>query len=152
MIVMLLGGLWHGASWTFVVWGAIHGLLLIVHRLWVGWHGEARSPLAWRAFAMFQATCFAWVFFRAASVADALDVLAAIAGGPFQGIVTADVVALLIAGAITLLLDQLVRKGTDEAHLVTWSAVPRGAVIGAALIAVIVFSGTEPVPFIYFQF
>ena len=66
-ITMLLGGLWHGASWTFVAWGGLHGLSLVVHKIWRdaaprrGW--ELPSWLAWAMTVTY--VCFAWVLFRA---------------------------------------------------------------------------------------
>jgi alginate O-acetyltransferase complex protein AlgI len=81
MIVFLVSGLWHGASWTFVVWGALHGLYLIVSRLTAAAReramtaiGLARHPLilrCWRVVATFHLVALGWVFFRASSVADA---------------------------------------------------------------------------------
>jgi D-alanyl-lipoteichoic acid acyltransferase DltB (MBOAT superfamily) len=85
MLVMLIGGLWHGAKWTFVVWGGLHGLYLVINHLWRGRRGgQASEPsragrgLAW-ALTML-AVVVAWVFFRAKTVASALLVLAGMAG------------------------------------------------------------------------
>ncbi len=62
MITMLLGGLWHGANWTFVVWGGYHGVLLSAYRRWSGtWD---RLPALARQLAMFGAAVVGWVFFR----------------------------------------------------------------------------------------
>lgn len=80
MITMLLGGLWHGAAWTFVVWGALHGAYLCVNHAWSNF-GPAVSPRFAKAtnFAAFVLTflciVIAWVFFRADSMASALSVL-----------------------------------------------------------------------------
>src|SRR6185503_17645021 len=89
MLTMLLGGLWHGASWTFVVWGGLHGLALAVHKLWMGWRGERTAPagpvrklVAWATTMLL--VCVAWVFFRAPDFATAFEVLrgvAALRGG-----------------------------------------------------------------------
>lgn len=86
MITMVLGGLWHGASWTFVIWGALHGLYLVVNHGWqvvrrkLGW---SRSfGLAGQVFGVlttFFAVCVAWVFFRATSLGAASSML----GGMF---------------------------------------------------------------------
>ena len=74
MITMILGGLWHGASWTFVVWGVVHGALLVVHRYWSAF-SAVRPKLdaifrsvpgtALRMFSTFLCVSLAWVFFRA---------------------------------------------------------------------------------------
>ena len=68
-LTMLLGGLWHGAGWTFIVWGALHGGMLAVNR-WVSQHrpfGAWRLPRWLSIFLTFQFVCFAWIFFRASS-------------------------------------------------------------------------------------
>ena len=83
MITMLLGGLWHGAAWTFVIWGGIHGVYLLVNHAWR--RPAAPSPSRPRA-AMRRApdvhrVVVAWVFFRADSLETAVRVLRAMGGG-----------------------------------------------------------------------
>lgn len=78
MITFLLGGLWHGASWMFVIWGALHGSAVMVHRLWQ--RGGIRLPrwLAWLlTFGFINIT---WVFFRAQNLNDAWKVLQGMIG------------------------------------------------------------------------
>jgi len=80
MLTMLIGGLWHGAGWTFVVWGGIHGSALVVERWWRGRPGFVERPWtrgrrAWHRFVTFQVVCFAWIFFRSDSFADAWDLI-----------------------------------------------------------------------------
>jgi D-alanyl-lipoteichoic acid acyltransferase DltB (MBOAT superfamily) len=74
----LLGGLWHGAAWSFVVWGALHGMALVACRLWSRRGGRLPRPLAWAATFLFVSV--AWVFFRATSLAEAMAMLRAMAG------------------------------------------------------------------------
>ena len=77
MITMLLGGLWHGAGWTFVVWGGLHGLMLVVNHLWrhvFPWRLETWWSLAAARLVTFFAVTLAWVFFRAESFGGALAV------------------------------------------------------------------------------
>lgn len=74
-LVMLLGGLWHGAAWTFVVWGAIHGGMLALERAMGKDSAYRRLPLYARVAMTFALTTFAWVFFRSASLSDALAYL-----------------------------------------------------------------------------
>ena len=81
-LTMLLGGLWHGANWTFVGWGLLHGIGLAVHKAlaprlawWTHWTRAIAGWLVTYAF-----VCLAWVFFRATTFADALIVLRKIAG------------------------------------------------------------------------
>jgi alginate O-acetyltransferase complex protein AlgI len=84
MITMLLGGLWHGAAWTFVVWGALHGAYLCVNHAWSN-YGPAVAPRFTRvanaaAFALtFVSVVVAWVFFRADSISSATFVLSRMA-------------------------------------------------------------------------
>ncbi len=86
MVTMLLGGLWHGAGWTFVVWGGLHGLYLLIHRIWQPVRqsfglpeGTRWGPYAGRAITFF-AVVVAWVFFRAANIATAGRILGAMGG------------------------------------------------------------------------
>ena len=76
MLTMLLGGLWHGANWTFVAWGALHGLYLVAQRM-MG--GRVRLPAVVQVFVVFNLTCFAWIFFRSPSFDVAWQVISGIA-------------------------------------------------------------------------
>lgn len=71
-LVMLLGGLWHGASWTFVIWGGIHGVLLALERLLGKKSLYGPLPVALRMFMTFGIVCIAWVFFRSETLGQAL--------------------------------------------------------------------------------
>ncbi|MEM9439386.1 MAG: MBOAT family protein, partial [Pseudomonadota bacterium] len=91
IITMLLGGLWHGAGWTFVIWGGLHGLYLIINHGWIALtaRGQVLAPLniVGRLIGpglTFLAVLVAWVFFRADSLADAWLVLSAMAGAHEQ--------------------------------------------------------------------
>ena len=83
MLTMLLGGLWHGASWTFVIWGALHGGAMVVEHAQIDRRRRQHLPepelrgwrLAVRRFLIFQFVCLAWVFFRSTSLAAAWAVL-----------------------------------------------------------------------------
>lgn len=94
MITMLLGGLWHGAAWTFVAWGALHGLFLLLHRLW----SEARNrhfpsieiPVIPAIAFTFLCVALAWVPFRAESFAASLDMYAQLFA--FRGPVFGDLI------------------------------------------------------------
>jgi len=79
---MLLGGLWHGASWTFILWGGYHGMLLILHRIFVGFkkpsenHNDARGFIhIIQTLAFFHVIGFGWLLFRAESVLQAIHML-----------------------------------------------------------------------------
>jgi len=73
LITFLLGGIWHGAGWTFVFWGFLHGLALVIHRIWAQIGFSMPRILAW--FITFNFLNLSWVFFRAKSWDDALKVL-----------------------------------------------------------------------------
>jgi D-alanyl-lipoteichoic acid acyltransferase DltB (MBOAT superfamily) len=78
VITMVIGGLWHGPSWNFVVWGALHGFGLAVVRLWQSWRGTAKAT-GWRLYLYivltFHYVAFAWIFFRAPDFETAWSIL-----------------------------------------------------------------------------
>ncbi|WP_317205831.1 MBOAT family O-acyltransferase [Janthinobacterium sp.] len=87
MLTMLLGGLWHGAGWNFVVWGALHGAYLSLNHAWIGLAQRIGFPRQARAWACvsgpltFAAVCYAWVFFRAPDFARASQIVLGMSGG-----------------------------------------------------------------------
>ena len=86
MITFILGGLWHGAGWTFVFWGFLHGAALVIHRFWKKLGYQMNSILAW--FITFNFVNIAWVFFRAKEWDDAIKVIKGMFG--FSGFVISD--------------------------------------------------------------
>jgi alginate O-acetyltransferase complex protein AlgI len=155
-LVMLLGGLWHGASWNFVVWGGLHGSLLAIERM------QGKSALYWRlpgALRMaltFVFVLVTWVFFRAADLPTAGRYLAAMFGAvdPLAG-------AQLLGG----ILYQPYYLGTFiAACVVTWACpqtwdwsrtitTPKAVAVGAAFAAAAAMLTTQAFnPFIYFIF
>lgn len=87
MTTMVLGGMWHGAGWNFIMWGFLHGVYLAVHQLWVSVAKALRFPVdarGWKWIATlitFIAVCAAWVFFRAPNMATATAILHGMHGG-----------------------------------------------------------------------
>jgi alginate O-acetyltransferase complex protein AlgI len=83
MLTMLASGLWHGTAWTFIVWGALHGIFMVSSVLWNRANVPLRLPFSLptqvvnglKVFATFHLVCFAWIFFRAASISDAVYIL-----------------------------------------------------------------------------
>lgn len=157
MLTMLLGGLWHGAAWTFVVWGGLHGFFLVVHRLAssratavsADLHNHRRSVAA-----TFLLTSLGWVFFRSEGFDAAWDMLS-LAVRPWTG-GAFDTWDAAIVGALALLsltMDILERRASNR-HAQTF--VPRtfayGSACGGALALLLLFSGGSATPFIYFQF
>jgi alginate O-acetyltransferase complex protein AlgI len=83
LLTMLLGGLWHGAGWNYLVWGGLHGIYLCINHLWRGWRGEAAAGTAAKGFGWavtFFAVIIAWVFFRARTMAGAWQMLGGLFG------------------------------------------------------------------------
>ena len=156
MITMLLGGLWHGASWNFVIWGGLHGLYLVGHRAWAAQHWTAalRTSTAWRWLArilLFHAVCGAWVFFRAPDLGLALQVFARLAVPGTLTLASSGVVACLLLGLAGQYAPA--RWGqAARAEFARWTPPLRGAALAGALFAVELLGPSGVAPFIYFQF
>jgi alginate O-acetyltransferase complex protein AlgI len=148
MLTMLLGGLWHGAAWTFVVWGGIHGLGLSLERA-TGWR-----PNKWLGrLITFHVVCFAWIFFRADSFARAGDVIARLftAWGQASPLVTTSVVLAILVG----ILGQYVQPGAVAATLRGFQRLPlpaQATAFGVALVLIETLGPEGVAPFIYFRF
>jgi len=155
MLTMLLGGMWHGASWNFVMWGGLHGAFLVVHRLTMGGRVDD-SGLRWRDIptivVTFSVVHVAWVFFRADTFTDAFTLLkriATFAGGRTS---EADLLLIAILGGVTLGVDLFTRIQPNPIRILQRYPVLAGAGVTTAIAAIIVFSGGTPEPFIYFRF
>jgi alginate O-acetyltransferase complex protein AlgI len=162
MLVMLIGGLWHGASWKFVVWGAIHGVALAVERLLhdrrarLGYTPAAPTVLGRvaRWLVTFHVVCFAWIFFRAQDFAKATDVIGQIATGWSHGVgplVTLSLVLVIAA----MILSQFVPEWTVEAVQARFSRLPLALQGSSLAVCFFLIEHLGPVgvaPFIYFQF
>jgi D-alanyl-lipoteichoic acid acyltransferase DltB (MBOAT superfamily) len=165
MITMVLGGLWHGASWTFVVWGTLHGAALAVTRMWQRWRaGRRRSRegfFAWLAgawgslFAMvltFHFVCFAWIFFRAPSFAHAMLVLQQLARGAWHVEHVSTRVAVVVAGALALHVVPRDWQARVREAFARTPALVQGVVLAAVAIGLHLAASAKPEPFIYGQF
>ena len=152
MITMLLGGFWHGASFTFLFWGGIHGTALSIERWGRTHHPGFRLPkwLAW--FVTFNVVCVAWVFFRAPNLSTAFDILGGIGLSGPSPLVTLPMVFLVVAAvAVQFFPQDMWRRG--EAWLVARPVAFQGIAIGALIVAADAAVGQQGVaPFIYFQF
>lgn len=161
MVTMLLGGLWHGAAWTFVVWGGVHGLLLMAehalrpHLATVAWVQCRPCRLA-MACATYIVVCFTWVLFRARSFPSALSMLSAMCGvyGLGSG-AAAGVRNLVYVGLVTSGLLAIHHFMANRTLEVVYERTPwpvRSLVIAVCvLLTFMTFSGEEHA-FIYFQF
>jgi alginate O-acetyltransferase complex protein AlgI len=158
MLTMLIGGLWHGAGWTFVAWGAIHGTALIVERWWRERPGRVPRPASalrtgLQRFVTFQVVCFAWIFFRADSFDDAWALIERLftAWGEPSPLVTGGVVAAIAVG----IGSQYLPRRLPLVLMARFSRLPIPAQATILSIALLVTHAMGPegvAPFIYFQF
>lgn len=164
VVTMLLGGLWHGAALRFILWGAIHGAALAVHKLFMNLFGlkanGADMPL-WRRMAgiivTFHIVCFGWIFFRADTMTKAGEMLTQIfthfEPGVFLQFVAGYrlIFILMLTGYIIHFMPERIdlairRKITD---MPLWA---KAVLLSVAIFIVIQMKSAEIVPFIYFQF
>ncbi len=152
LLTMILGGLWHGAAWTFAIWGAIHGLGLAVERRLFA-HGRGWSANPWVArLITFHIVCLAWVFFRAGSLPVVGTILsrAVTAWGPAP--LVRPVVVFVIVAALAV---QFVPRGVGhriQVALSHYGPVAQGAVLAVVLLISDALGPQGVAPFIYFQF
>jgi alginate O-acetyltransferase complex protein AlgI len=158
MITMLLGGLWHGAAWTFVIWGALHGFYLVVHRLWslISWAPIVRlrqtAPWRWTArLLLFHAVCLGWVFFRSPSFGIAFTMLHRLAVPGAFTLLIIPVAFALLAGLAGQFQPVRWRKAF-EFELGRWPALARGAAFATVVSTIEVLGPSGVAPFIYFRF
>jgi alginate O-acetyltransferase complex protein AlgI len=155
VVTMLVGGLWHGASWTFVAWGGLHGLYLVVERVlvrvvpaWRIWRAPiVRFVLALVTFAL---VCIAWVFFRAETFDQAFTICRAMFGSA-SGSTNGFALFAIVPVAIILLVHWAMRDTTLEAVVERTSWPVRTALLSTMLLSILLFPGVERA-FIYFQF
>lgn len=149
-LTMALGGLWHGAAWTFMAWGILHGLYLSLHKAWQKFR---LFPLpAWAGmFLTFHAVCLAWVFFRAPSFADAFRMLSVMFNPATYGKLPQEGEQVLILVGLFLVGHAIFRKLKTmpvPSGMVQW-----GQAAFNAITLMIWFTTTSPPQeFIYFQF
>jgi len=147
MITMLLGGVWHGANWTFVVWGAYHGLLLVLHRSMARpWE---KLPLGVRRASTFLLVLIGWVFFRSTSFEMAFALLGAMfSWTPFQGMTCFSTLVVL------LVLATVVVQGSPNTCEMKhdWRPVLRIGIAMLLLASVFVMYSGQETAFLYFQF
>ena len=166
MITIVLGGLWHGAAWTFVVWGAIHGGFLSAsstddasdapHAASSRPTDTARRRTIERI-VIFNVVCLAWVFFRAESLSNAFAVLGGIIDPTnwFEAspLVTVSVIVAIVIG-IGIGGQYMPRDVTTRvmARFSRLSPIAAGSVLGVALLVINTMGPRGVAPFIYFKF
>ncbi len=145
---MLLGGLWHGAAWTFVAWGGLHGGALALNSAWDRTGLRMPRPLGWALTLLF--VLCGWVLFRAPDFATAGSVLAGLAGAHGLGRVHVDNAAVVaIAVVVALLGPSSQAAALSWLRPSAWMAVPAGLALVALLL---LLGGRVPNEFIYFRF
>ena len=156
MVTMVLVGLWHGAAWTFILWGAYHGALLIAQRLMVPtgqkamigpWYQQWISVVL-----MFHATCFGWLLFRAGSVDQAMTLLKAIVGGfQFNNLVLVSL-GTFFSYILVLLVVQALQALKKDLLILKGIPLPVQGIAYGMLFYLTVLHGGTSNSFIYFQF
>lgn len=162
MITMLIGGLWHGAGWQFVFWGAFHGLLLVFYQLWLHvvptCFEHFRRSRIWRAGSIaltFHLVCLGWIWFRAPDFQQAWLICQGAALEIWQGRVfeQADPYVLV---AIALGIGMQYQPIRWRAHIERWIGrrtwLIQGTLFGSAVSLIEFFGPIGIAPFIYFQF
>jgi alginate O-acetyltransferase complex protein AlgI len=158
MLTMLIGGLWHGAAWTFVVWGGLHGAALVHER----WRSDRRGGPApavtgwgrWRArLVTFHFVCFAWIFFRSDSFAAAWDMIEGLftQWGEPSPLVTSGVLLAIAVG----IGSQYLPARFPRLVMARFSRLPvlgQATVLALSLMLTSVMGPEGVAPFIYFQF
>jgi D-alanyl-lipoteichoic acid acyltransferase DltB (MBOAT superfamily) len=151
-ITMLLGGLWHGAAWTFVAWGALHGGVQVIERLGRAAFGDRRVLPTWLGVIVtFHIVCLGWILFRAETFPMAMEVLAGLGRFEAATMVTPFLLTLIVGG---LLMHWLPPRAVEG--IATWlkpaPSLTMGLLVGAAILLVEAVRPDGVAPFIYFQF
>lgn len=161
MITMLLGGLWHGAAWTFVIWGGFHGLgqcaghFRRARREERGLPAQPSGPIAaaWQRFATFQLVCFGWIFFRANTFNDAMTLIGRLFTTWSQAapLVRWPVVLAIIGALAMQYLPRDLPRRAQEAFA-RLGVVTKGAVLAGSLLVITTLGPPGVAPFIYYRF
>ena len=153
LITMLLGGLWHGASWTFVAWGALHGLGLCWERIWSRIKPAAwpKLPVVVGVLVTFHIVCLGWILFRAESFDLAVSFLEGFGRWSPVMVATPFLIGLVVIG---LLMHVLPRRAVERlGDIARWAPSPAlGAAVGLLMLVVEAVRPEGVAPFIYFQF
>lgn len=169
LITMLVGGLWHGAGWTFIIWGGLHGVFLVANHIWRSLEWRMPDVVAWPL--TFLAVVFAWVFFRADSIADAMILIKTMLGmhnewNTFLPIMKLSVVdnlkmlqmesqylpsSKMLCG-ILVLLGWVAKSENTLNYLVAFKPGIRWAVIVCTLLILSIVNFNKSTEFLYFQF
>ena len=155
VVTFLLGGLWHGLSWNFAIWGLLHGLALSAVFVWRRYRKGARPTMAGRAagaLLTFHYVCFTWIFFRAATLPEALAVLSRIGSHTVSAEnLSAPVVGVLLlaAAAHSVPPESFALGERWTARLPFWA---QGLGLAAVVLVIQSLAGQGSAPFVYGNF
>ena len=160
LVTMLLAGLWHGAAWTFVVWGGFHGVLLILHRLCLPVLERIRPRLlaaraAWRGLRVlvtFHLIAAGLLVFRAESLAQAAGLLGSPIAVPGMGLATGWIAPLALLLAPLLLMEVAQAAARNPEVALRWPLPARAALYAAVFALIVLYGEDGGQPFVYFQF
>ena len=153
-LTMLLGGLWHGASWGFVIWGGLHGGWLAIERFWTR-HRPSHWPAAPRwvgVIVTFHIVVLGWVFFRAPDIAAAFGYLGALAAGDWRNTLVTPLSLTLVVGGLAIHALPVATLPALAARVRRWPAPAVGLALGALILVVDTMRPEGVAPFIYYQF
>ena len=154
-LTMLLGGIWHGAAWTFVIWGVYQGGLLMVHRAWsYGRKETSTERWTWlRRILMFHAVCMGWLLFRAQSLGQVGSMFAAFWRAPTWDLWAANSALAIFLVSWPLWVVQYLQERTKNLDVpAQLSLFPRTALYATVTIMLLVMGNAGGKAFIYFQF
>lgn len=163
MVTMVLAGLWHGANWTFVIFGAIHGVVLSIERLlWPApkMTDDATRPRPFAAFLLlwaqriltFNIFCLSLAFFRATSLSSAVQFLAGLSNFAWRSEYASALFMLCLFSIPLFIADLLMEASNQEYPFAKASYAFRTGLATAALVVLALFSGNTFNAFIYFRF
>ena len=155
-VVFLLSGLWHGANWTFIVWGGLHGFFYLCYWLLLPRRDEDEAG-SWfmrlfRILCTFHLVCFAWIFFRASSLTEAWTVVSKIGSDLIALHPSGLQFRILLLAAAVCLFEWLNRRREHAFDVARWGPVGRWGFYYAMVLIVLGFANLHYVPFIYFDF
>ena len=148
-LVFLIGGLWHGAAWTFVVWGALHGVAIVIHRCWQKLNFKLNKIITW--IITFNFVNFTWIFFRAKSFEDAMKVIRGMFFGEFKIDVNyLEIFFVVLAFLVVLLFKNSMQMAFDKKFKFTiWQIFATSFFL---FISILVIRLNNASAFLYFRF
>jgi len=162
VVTFTLCGLWHGAAWTYVFWGFLHGLYFLPmtlkkrHPRFIGTAGKGRIFASFKEskamLVTFISTSIAWVFFMADSFSQAFGLLGRIVTNPYSGLGYTSYLPMLLACVLLLVLEWFQRKKEFFLQIENFPLIARWAVYYVSILVILVFGAFGSTEFIYTQF